>query len=151
MSLRWATLDDTDVIVDLILNEKDHFVHGHLLTNTATRDFVIQHLVKPRQIAVSLVAVDLDECIVGLFFGLRAVLPMTETPVAIEVIWWVDSKYRRAGVSHEIKDAAENWAKLVGCHYLHFTASNTVDLDLLSRYYKINGFVETERNFLKAI
>lgn len=67
--------------------------------------------------------------------------------IATEVGWWVEPEHRKTGIGKDLLDAFEFWAKEVGCDSVVMVSLD----DALGKFYERNGYVLTERSYIKDL
>lgn len=95
-----------------------------------------------------LVSVDEDK-VVGVIVGQKVVPVFSTDPVAMEVCWFLEPKYRESRRGLELLEGYIQWAQLVGCKHIQtaLLVNEKHDVDKLMR---LHGFKHTEQGFQRT-
>jgi GNAT superfamily N-acetyltransferase len=69
-------------------------------------------------------------------------------PIATEVAWWVEPKFRDKNVGKELVEAFEYWAKKLNCKYTSMACFADYDV---SKFYESIGYKLHEKSYIKEI
>ena len=84
---------------------------------------------------------------VGMLAGMSSPFIYGPHYMATELGWWVEPDARKSGAGKELIKAFEEWARRVGCTLITMISLD----DTVSQYYEKNGYVLTERAYMKEL
>jgi GNAT superfamily N-acetyltransferase len=71
--------------------------------------------------------------------------------VAAELLWWVDPEYRKTTIARDLQHTFNEWAVSEGADILQMSMAMTEQSPLIDRFYKRQGFKQTESHYLKRL
>ena len=71
--------------------------------------------------------------------------------IAQELFWWVEPEYRRSGTGKAMLDAAEAWAKDIGCSGMLMITIHGIDHERNGAFYERSGYGPFEHSYLKRL
>lgn len=83
----------------------------------------------------------------GMIAGQTSPFMFGAKKVATELGWWVEPEHRKSGIGKLLLQAFEAWAKKVGCDLIVMISLD----DELGKFYEANGYILTERSYIKEI
>lgn len=98
---------------------------------------------------IVLVALHDDEPI-GFLVGIANEPVFSSVKIATELGWWVEPHKRGTRASALIYSAYEDWAKRIGCHYVHGAYLPGVSPNL-DEFYKKRGYFQVESSYIKTL
>lgn len=90
-----------------------------------------------------------DGSLVGILGGAVINGLMSNDLVFQEVIFYIKPEYRK--LSKKLIKFMEEYLKIRGINLMAMNAPSTDDIDIIGRFYNINGFKELERIYLKRL
>ena len=92
-----------------------------------------------------------DGKITGSIAALSVEFMLTRDRISSEVFWWVYPEFRKSSIGLKLKEAYEFWAQLVGCRFCQVALHSGSKIESLTRLYRMHGYQEVERAFLKVL
>lgn len=98
---------------------------------------------------IIIVALHDDEPI-GFIVGIANEPVFSSCRIATELGWWIEPHKRGTRASALIYSAYEDWAKRIGCHYVHGAYLPGVSPEL-DEFYKKRGYIQVESSYIKTL
>jgi GNAT superfamily N-acetyltransferase len=146
MNIREATQDDLFDILVLGRDFSRQAGHLHRFEKQKTAE-VMAGLIESEQGCVFVL--EDDGFIIGGIVGLVNQMPFGIHPVATELAWFLDEKYRGNKKSLLLVQAFEEWAKSVGAEYVIMAHIHTINN--LDKVYTKLGYTPAETAYAKRI
>jgi GNAT superfamily N-acetyltransferase len=88
---------------------------------------------------------------VGCLMGRTHEWIFSREKVAAELLWWVDPEYRKTTIARDLQQTFNEWAVSEGADILQMSMAVTEQSPLIDRFYKRQGFKQTESHYLKRL
>lgn len=149
--LRLATLFDEDRILEMCEKFFEASPYSHLpVYEEKVREMIRQFTSKENEDYI-VILWEREGEVLGVLAGHVSEMPLFQTRVAAEDIWWVEPQARGTGAADQMLGAFEYWANLRGASMVQMASLDDRTGKLLSRYYKQRGYKRSEFTYVKGI
>ena len=147
LTIRKANIIDTKDILDLISEFYEEGLKEYGLNFT---DYSLYRTAEKFITNGIVIVVEDNESLVGIIGG--AVIPsiFDETEkIAQEMMWFIKKDYRKGELAKDLLDRFEQEARDLGAKYITVAAMGNMRNEVLDRFYRHNGYMLMETQYLK--
>lgn len=138
--IRIAKIDDLGLVLEMANKFLENSPYKERVDEKVLIDLVLDIITSPGSIVI------LNDR-KGFLAGKIVPFMFSAEPMATELGWWVDPKYRKSEVGKELLEAFEYWAKKKKCKLITMVSLD----DGLGKFYERRGYTLHERAYLKEI
>lgn len=148
--LRLGTLEDIPTLLRFARNFHNASPYKTMKFDRVKGEkFLRQILTGDKMDGVIIVALSDDEPI-GFIVGVANEPVFSSAKIATELGWWIEPEHRGTRSSMLIYSAYEDWARRIGCHYVHGAYLPGVSPSL-DEFYKKRGYFQVESSYMKTL
>jgi GNAT superfamily N-acetyltransferase len=151
MYLKLAQREDFGAIKEMSLNFKAASPLADWAVDEGKLDETINSFLNSNQRDMIIILLVDEKRPVGLLAALSQEVLFSREKHAIELIWWVEPKYRRNPKSTMLVRAFLEWSRRVGCRRAEISHAEDMYGPRVEKFYKSLGFKKTSHHYVKEV
>ena len=147
LTIRKANIIDTKDILDLI---SEFYEEGLKECGLKFTDYSLNKTAEHFINNGIVIVVEDNETLVGIIGGIVIPSIFDETEkIAQEMMWFIKKEYRKGELAKDLLDRFEKEARDLGAKYIAVAAMGNMRNEVLDRFYRHNGYMLMETQYLK--
>lgn len=149
--LRLARPDDKDLVRPVMARFHEASPYHFMEVDWNKIDQLVDVFTSDLETKCFILDVTEDGQVKGLLVGQVSEGLLNTENIASEVLWWVETPYRKTRTAFELLGAFEFWASKVGCKYIQMSRLEDETGEKVSKLYTKRNYRRTESAYLKEI